>query len=109
MRMWMVPPSEMCRQHLLGEPLEIHMAVGAIRAGRSIKGHLDKGQLQPSSFWRRHDALAKEMLNRGYQHKSPLPKILALTTDEAHALVNVNKSRRELVKRCAACQERMGL
>lgn len=36
MRMWMVPPELMCRQHLLGEHVELHMFVGAINKGTSV-------------------------------------------------------------------------
>ena len=41
MRMWMVPPSKMCRQHLLGEHVEIHMLVGTMRKGKSMQGFYD--------------------------------------------------------------------
>jgi hypothetical protein len=30
MRMWMVPPKVMCRKHLLGEHVEIHMLAGSL-------------------------------------------------------------------------------
>ena len=46
MRMWMVDPRIMCRQHLLGEHVEIHMFVGAISRGKSVKGYLEKGLLE---------------------------------------------------------------
>ena len=44
MRMWMVPPRKMCRKHLLGEHVEIHMAVATLRLGKSVAGFLEKGQ-----------------------------------------------------------------
>ena len=40
MRMWMVDPKKMCRKHLLGEHVEIHMMVGTLLKGRSIDGFL---------------------------------------------------------------------
>ena len=30
MRMWGVDPKQMCRQHLLGEHVELHMQAGAV-------------------------------------------------------------------------------
>ena len=36
MRMWLVPPSHMCRKHLLGEHVELHMLLGTLKKGKSI-------------------------------------------------------------------------
>lgn len=33
MRMWLVPPSHMCRKHLLGEHVELHMLLGTLKKG----------------------------------------------------------------------------
>ena len=38
MRMWMLPPECMCRKHLLGEHVELHMLLGSMRRGKSIEG-----------------------------------------------------------------------
>ena len=65
MRMWMVPPRRMCRKHLMGEHVEIHMAVATLRLGRSVDGFLEKGLLELRSLKSRHDELAAEMLRRG--------------------------------------------
>ena len=73
MRMWMVDPKKMCRKHLLGEHVEIHMMAGTLLKGRSIDGFLERGLLEPQSARKRHDALAAEMQARGYNHASPLP------------------------------------
>lgn len=40
MRMWMVPPRHMCRKHLLGEHVELHMFVGSIKNGVRVEGYL---------------------------------------------------------------------
>ena len=71
----MVPAWRMCRKHLLGEHVEIHMAVATLRLGRSVAGFLEKGLLELSSLRRRHDELVAEMLRRGYRHNSPLGPI----------------------------------
>ena len=70
--MWMVPPRKMCRKHLLGEHVEIHMAVASLRLGKSIAGSMEKGLLELHSLRRRHDELVVEILRRGYRHHSPL-------------------------------------
>ena len=56
MRMWMVAPGKMCRKHLLGEHVEIHMLAGSLLKGRSIGGFLADGLLEPQSMRARHAA-----------------------------------------------------
>jgi Pyrimidine dimer DNA glycosylase len=100
MRMWMVDPRRMCRKHLLGEHVELHMLVGTLRRGRSIAGFLAKRLVEPRSIERRHTALASEMVRRGYRHASPLqqpPRAPRGTVDRAVSAV-------ELARRCPACK-----
>ena len=40
MRMWMLPTAGMCRKHLLGEHVELHMLLGSLRRGKNIEGFL---------------------------------------------------------------------
>jgi hypothetical protein len=98
MRMWMSNPAIMCRQHLLGEHLECHMFVGSIVKGISMKGYINKGLLDPSSLQSRHDALADEMLKRGYNHDSPLS-----FESSYHCKIDVIANLKELTRRCSAC------
>ena len=104
MRMWMVPPEVMCRKHLLGEHVEIHMLAGSLRRKRSIEGHLAAGQLEPQSIHRRHAALVAEMRRRGFKHQSPLPSAGRLTSRHRIARVDVAKSMNELATRCKDCR-----
>ena len=48
MRMWMVNPEILCRKHLLGEHVELHMLVGWIIKGKSIQGYLDTVNIKKS-------------------------------------------------------------
>ena len=48
--MWMVEPKKMCRKHLMGEHVEIHMLIGSMRKGKSIKGFIDNGLLEISQL-----------------------------------------------------------
>lgn len=100
MRMWMVPPRKMCRKHLLGEHVEIHMAVATLRLGRSVDGFLKKGLLELGSLRRRHDELVAEMLRRGYRHASPLGAVPRRTAGKVDPKANA----RELARRCAHCR-----
>jgi len=72
MRLWLVNPKIMCRKHLLGEHLECHMFVGTLNKGISVEGYVSKGLLETSKLKERHDALAYEIISRGYKHNSPL-------------------------------------
>ncbi len=103
MRMWMVAPCLMCRQHLLGEHRELHALAGSLRAGRSIAGHISRGQLEPQNIKARHDAIVTEMVRRGYKHLTPLNDI----ENAPWGSVDRDRNIVELSRRCAKCRERI--
>lgn len=112
MRMWMIPPAGMCRKHLLGEHVEMHMFVGSILKDISMKGYLANGLLQPADLRKRHDDLVAEMLSRGYNHKSPLADhegrlFSALTLEEWNQKVDLVYNYQDLTKRCPDCHQRL--
>ncbi len=109
MRMWMVPPREMCQQHLFGEHLELHMLVGTIARGFSIEGYLEAGLCEPESIISRHDAIANEMLRRGYAHRSPIHAV-QLPIELAWMGVRIDReaAHAELVRRCPKCAAMKG-
>lgn len=102
MRMWLVPPEVMCRKHLLGEHVEMHMFVGTINKGTSIQGYISDGLVEVHRIKARHDALAEEMTHRGYNHASPLPEFEAWQEGS----VDPSKSQRELIRRCKECYQK---
>lgn len=109
--MWMLPPEGLCRKHLLGEHVELHMLVGTLLRGRSIEGFIRKGLLEPAALLTRHAALAAEMEQRGYKHKSPLPEsvleaIAALPPQWRNAVVDPAVALRDLTGRCPDCRKR---
>ena len=106
MRMWMVNPEILCRKHLLGEHVELHMLVGCIIKGKSIQGYLDTGLVETGSIYRRHNELTKEIKRRGYNHKSPLE--ITEKVYPARGKVNVTKSLEDLSQRCKECTLRNG-
>jgi hypothetical protein len=72
MRMWMMPASAMCRNHLLGEHRELHMLIGALHKGISLSGYIANGLVDPSMIYSRHEELVDELVARRYLHKSPM-------------------------------------
>lgn len=99
MRMWMVNPELLCRRHLLGEHVELHMFVGTIQKNISIEGYLANGLLEVHNIRKRHEELVKEMESRGMNHKSPLPPFHEFHAGE----VDVQRSLAELYERCRFC------
>ena len=100
----MVTPRIMCRQHLLGEHVEIHMFIGTINKGKSVKGYLKKGLLEVHNLYSRHEELVEEMKRRGYRHCSDVDK--KWRTAEKLGNVDKKKSLEELLKRCPRCEGR---
>lgn len=99
MRMWNIKPESMCRKHLLGEHVEMHMFVGTIKRGKSIQGYLDNQLVETGKIKKRHNALVKEMLKRGYNHNSPLNDEFI---EAGYADAEANEV--ELLRRCSDCR-----
>lgn len=102
MRMWMINPRFMCKDHLLGEHKELHMFVGTILKGKNLGKYVQYGLVEVHSIKKRHAQLVEEMLRRGWQHNTPISpsfKPFHLGT------VDSNKSNRDLFGRCWACRK----
>ena len=97
--MWGIEPSRMCQQHLLGEHVELHMMVGTLRKGISMKGYYAKGLVDTSLIVSRHEALVVEMQARGMRHQSPLPEFI----DPGQGFIDPG-SAAELLRRCGECR-----
>lgn len=94
----------MCRQHLLGEHVEMHMLVGSLRKDISVQGFIDDGLIDLQLIRRRHSQLVDEMTRRGYNHKSPLPAYTCyINRYDVHGHINVEANVRELARRCEEC------
>ena len=105
MRMWMVDPKIMCRQHLLGEHSEIHKHRHNFVKKHNMNKRVSLNQIEPKSMKKRHDELAREMERRGYEHNSEytMPDISYLTKESREYTVDTNKSYEDLIKRCGGC------
>ena len=115
MRMWMLDPRTMCRRHLLGEHVELHMLAGSILRGKTLTGFVGRGLIQPGAIAPRHAALAAEMRRRGYSHASPLIESPSGLDEHIRALarypeavreatVDAEKSLSDLLARCPECR-----
>ncbi|MEX0920876.1 MAG: pyrimidine dimer DNA glycosylase/endonuclease V [Candidatus Pacearchaeota archaeon] len=100
-RMWNLPPKKMCTQHLLGEHKELHQAVGTINAGKNLGKHIEMGQIEVHNIRKRHDEIMKEMLKRGFNHKSPLPKFKSFRA----GYIDKEFNKKDLISRCKNCRE----
>lgn len=108
MRMWMLPPTQMCPQHLLGEHYELHMLAGHICRGRKLGKYLTDGLVDPSQILQRHAELVTEMKRRGFNHDSPLDELTFATAGLlAEALprgcIDLEHNRKDLRARCKLC------
>ena len=104
----MLDPRKMCRQHLLGEHLELHMFAGSIKKGTSLEGYVNNGLVEPKSIVKRHADLVKEMKRRGMNHRSPLKSInlRKLPPRIRNARINRRAALNDLMKRCPRCRTR---
>lgn len=102
----MVDPAMLCRKHLLGEHVELHMAAAHLLLGRKVDGWADNNCLQPKAIGVRHKALAVEMTLRGYKHTSPLRQPHVLKVQRPEARVDSIAAKVELIRRCAECARR---
>ena len=100
----MVNPRIMCRQHLLGEHVEIHMFIGTINHNKSIKGYLEKGLVEVHNLYDRHEELVEEMKRRGYNHCSEVNEKWKIV--EKFGAIDREKNVNELVNRCIKCKSR---
>jgi hypothetical protein len=109
--MWGVDPKMLCRKHLLGEHVEMHMFAGCVIKQKNLDGYIKKGLVELDHIGARHDLLVEEMTRRGYRHRSAFP------TDAYNAVystghydsligkVNIFDNERELINRCIDCRK----
>lgn len=102
MRVWDLPPSTLCRAHLLGEHRELHAVWNILTLDKTgYRRHPETlrwvGALK--ALYRRHDRQVAEMTRRGYAHRSPLNAALATGRRRPLRLVDSLREQRRLLKR----------
>ena len=100
----MVNPKIMCRQHLLGEHVEIHMFIGTLDKGKTVDGYLEKGLLEVHNLYSRHQELVEEMKLRGYNHHSDVDKKWKHAKNLG--AIDKKKNLKNLIERCPLCKQR---
>lgn len=101
MRIWDLPPSCLCRNHLLGEHRELHALWSILttnRKGYSQHPETRRWRGKNRALFNRHTALVEEMLKRGYKHHSPLEQKLAAGDARQTTFVNSLAAQREKLK-----------
>ena len=101
MRIWDIPPAELCRQHLLGEHRELHGLWNILTKGlegysRHPETRRWEGKL--AALYGRHEALVSEMTRRGYRHASPLDESLATGSAVQDAYVDEPAAQRRILE-----------
>jgi len=104
----MVPVQYLCRKHLCGEHGELHKFLHNWRKKHRVDKRIQRNQMEPKSYKTRHDRLAKEMLHRDYNHKSPLdqPDFSYLPEFQQEYKVDIKASLQELLDKCPECRKR---
>jgi hypothetical protein len=110
--MWMCDPEILCQKHLCGEHVEMHMFAGALKKRKKVSGYIKNNCFEPRSLFMRHDELSKEMIKRGYNHKSCMREeetqnVCDLPTEEQYWEIDRKKSLMDLISRCPKCKERL--
>ena len=102
MRIWDIPVSRLCRNHLLGEHAELHAIWSIIN--NNLKGFSNhpevmrwRGKL--AALYKRHEQQVKEMQKRGYKHNSPLDKKLATGKAEQSKKIDTIKEQIKILRK----------
>lgn len=101
MRIWDLPPSILCRNHLLGEHRELHALWTIISEGK--KGYINHPETRRwfgklHALYNRHDELVLEMEKRSYNHQSPLDKKLATGNTIQQIYIHTPYEQRKILK-----------
>jgi hypothetical protein len=103
MRVWDVPPKELCRKHLLGEHRELHGLWNILTKHGGVGGYARHPETlrwvgKSKALYLRHEALVTEFGNRGYKHHTPLDKALARGKANQDDFINTLSEQRAILK-----------
>lgn len=109
MRMWMIDPVLLCREHLLGSHSEIHKHRHNFVKKHNMRGRLQApAQIAPLEMESRHDELVKEMKRRDYNHNSPYSQPdVSYLGKLLESKVDLDYNIRDLMNRCPECKSRI--
>jgi len=83
MRVWDIHPKHLCRKHLLAEHRELHglwniLTIHGRRGGYARHPETLRWVGKEKALYRRHERLVREFARRGYRHRTPLDRSLAV-------------------------------
>ena len=106
MRMWMVDPSLLCKNHLLGEHYELHCIIGAIETNPEwVKRLIKHGYIEMDKIESRHRKLVRD---GRFKDKTPLKFDYSKVSKQfPPGEVDREKSIRDLKQRCEHCKRRI--
>lgn len=108
MRMWMVNPKVMCREHLLGEYRELFTFLGTLRKKKRVDGYIRNDLLEPLALLARYHVLRDEMLRRGYRPRKVFTFVMSdldyLSEEHRNHRIDRSRSFCALVDRCPTCR-----
>lgn len=101
MRIWDVPVSELCDNHLLGEHRELHAIWNIITLNK--KGYSNHPETKRwvgrlAALYNRHEEEVREMKKRGHRHKSPLDEKFARGKRKQDKFVDIVSEQRKILK-----------
>lgn len=108
MMMTMIPAELLCNKHLAKEHDTLHeLALDIAKYKIDLAGSILAGKVEPMHIAFRHDELAREMLERGLIHFSPLeqPVISYMPMTQQIATVDYKRWSRKLTAICDDCKE----
>lgn len=101
MRIWDIPPAELCRSHLLGEHRELHGLWNILTqdlTGYRRHPETRRWEGKLAALFLRHEALVREMDRRGYRHASPLAEGLASGLARQDEFIDLPDEQRRILK-----------
>lgn len=101
MRIWDIPPSQLCKKHLSGEHLELHAIYSILSFDKKgYRNHPEtkrwEGKL--AALYLRHEQQVLEMEKRGWKHNSPLDKKYATGKKVQDQFVHTVPEQIEILK-----------
>jgi hypothetical protein len=88
----------------VGEHVEMHMFLGRIKKGISLKGYYDKKLVYTNLIKKRYDDLVIEMISRDMKHNTPIEEI-DFFKDFQYGGIDLEANINELMSRCPKCKD----
>ena len=101
MRIWDIPPENLCQPHLLGEHRELHaiwVVLTQNKKGYTHHPETLRWKSKLHALYDRHSLLVSEMKRRGFDHKSNLDKRLATGSTKQNEFVNSPEEQVKILK-----------